>query len=79
MNVNRGRENILRALNLIAKTRPSVDPRNVVIKSFFDTKYMEIADIFLTYTDPGIFIKLSIIDPNHQKTYDEYRAKQQGG
>lgn len=79
VNVDRGRENILRALNLIAKTRSSVDPRNVVIKSFFDTKYMEIADIFLTYPDPAIFIKLSIIDPNHQKTYDEYRAKQQGG
>lgn len=79
LNADRGWKNILRALDLIAKAKNSVDPRNVVIKSFFDTKYMEIADTFLTYPDQTIFIKLSNIDPAHQKTYEEYRAKQQGG
>ena len=79
LNPESGWRNILRALDLITKTRASVDPRNVVIKSFFDTKYMEIADTFLAYPDRAIFIKLTTMDPMHQKTYEEYRVRQQGG
>jgi hypothetical protein len=77
--VNRPRawKNILGALDMIAKTKAVVDPRNVVIKSFFDSNYMELAGTFLTYPDPAVYIKLSSIDPSHQKTYEEYRAKRQ--
>jgi hypothetical protein len=78
VNKPRAWSNILKALEVIAKTKERVDPRNVVIKSFFDTKYMELAETFLAYPDPAVYIKLSNIDPSHQKTYDEYRTKRQG-
>jgi len=77
VNPPRAWKNILKALDMIAKTKSIVDPRNVVIKSFFDSKHMELAETFLTYPDPAVYIKLSNIDPSHQKIYEEYRAKRQ--
>jgi hypothetical protein len=74
-----GLSNILKALDIIAKTKSTVDPRNVVIRSFFDTKYLELADIFLAHPDPQVYIRLSTIDPSHQKTYEEYLKKRLGG
>ncbi|MDP2207436.1 MAG: hypothetical protein Q8K98_01510 [Bacteroidota bacterium] len=44
-------------------------------KTFFDTKYLELCDIFLDYPDIQVFDKLNKIDPSHQKYYDEYKAK----
>lgn len=79
INPERAWRNILKALDLIAKTKTVVDPRSVVIRSFFETKYMEIADTFLNYPDPAVYLKFDAIDPSHQKTYDEYRAKRAGG
>ena len=79
INMNRGWSNILKALDIVAKTKSAVDPRNVVIKSFFDTKYMELAEIFLPYPDQAVYIKLSNIDPSHTKTYEEYRTRKRGG
>ncbi len=74
-NPDRAYENILEALRTVAGVRKQADPRNIIIKSFFETKYKEIADIFSKYPDPQIYATLSTIDPNHQKTYDEYRAQ----
>ena len=51
------------------------DPRNIIIKTFFDTKYQEIAEKFLTYPDVNVYSELNAIDPSHIKTYSEYRAK----
>ncbi len=79
INPERAWSNILKALNLIGKTRAMVDPRSAVIRSFFDTKYMEIADTFQSYPDPSVYLTFDAIDPGHQKTYDEYRAKRSGG
>ena len=79
VNQVRGWSNMLKALDIIAKTKASVDPRNVVIRSFFDTKYLEISDTFLSYPNQDIYIKFSNIDPSHQKTYDEYLKKRRGG
>jgi len=39
---------------------------------FFDAKYQELGDIFADYPDRTIYRKLSLIDPNHEKTYDDY-------
>ncbi|MBM2841819.1 MAG: hypothetical protein HW412_2347 [Bacteroidetes bacterium] len=79
VNRARGWSNTLKALDIIAKTKAVVDPRNVVIRSFFDTKYLELADTFFSYPNPDVYIKLSNIDPSHQKTYDEYLKKRSGG
>ncbi len=72
INRSRAQENIVRALDIIFKVRNNVDPRNLAVRAFFDAKYQELADIFADYPDKTIYRKLSIIDPNHQKTYDDY-------
>ena len=68
---------ILQALEMIGETSKRVDPRNLVIKSFFDAKYLEIAELFASYPERSIYAKLGVIDPNHRTTYDEYRAKRE--
>jgi len=71
----RGFANILSALESVGKLKKEVDPRNVLIKSFFDTKYLEIADLFSNYPDRSIYAKFGVLDPSHQITYEEYRNK----
>jgi hypothetical protein len=66
---------ILSSLEAIAKLRKKLNTRSYSIKFFFDTKYLEIADTFLPSNDAEIFTRLSVYDPSHQKTYDEYKGK----
>lgn len=68
-------KNILTALQMIGTVKKNSDPRNLVIRTFFEAKYKEIAEIFTTYPDRGVYLFFSQIDPAHQKTYDEVRAK----
>jgi hypothetical protein len=63
------------ALEQIGMARKTVDSRNLAAKSFFDTKYLEIAEVFQDYPDPNFYVLMSKIDPAHQKTYEEYRLK----
>lgn len=76
INRERAQENIVRALDIVAKVRNNVEPRNLVVRMFFDAKYQELADILSTYPDRTIYRKLSILDPNHQSTYDGYLTRQ---
>ncbi len=71
----RGQANVLRALTMIEKARKQIDQRNLFLKALFEAKYLEIADVFLSYPDPEIYTRISKIDPSHQSTYDEYRTK----
>jgi hypothetical protein len=71
----RAQQTILDALEEIAASRKALDPQNLAIKAFFDTKYLEIAQLFLDYPDRNVYGRLTRIDPNHQKTYEEYSAK----
>lgn len=71
----KGWANMKGALEQIGTTKKSIDTRNLMFKSFFDTKYLEFAEIFLEYPDPAVYMMLSKLDPSHQKTYDEYRLK----
>ena len=63
------------ALDKIAKLKEKINQTSLVIKTFFDTKYLEIAEVFLKSNDPMIYSRLSRIDPEHTKTYDEYAEK----
>ena len=76
-NPSRGLANMLAAVERIGRAKKEVDPRNIVIKTFFDTKSMEIADKFFrfNYPDPSVYVKFSVIDPSHQNTYEGYRKK----
>lgn len=42
---------------------------------FFDTKALEIADIFLNYGDKNIYDRLIQIDPAHQRIYEDAKKR----
>jgi hypothetical protein len=75
VNPSRAYKTILHAVETIGRISKQSDPRNQIIKVLFDTKYMEIADLFAAYPDQSVYIKLSAIDPAHQKTYEDYRTR----
>ena len=68
--------NIIQAIEIIGKIKRLSDPRNQVIKAFFDTKYMELADLFVKNPDKSVYNTLANIDPAHLKTYEEYSQKE---
>jgi hypothetical protein len=74
-NKQRGLANIARAIEKISIARKTLDPRNLAFKTFFDTKYMELAEVLREYPDRAIYLTLSRVDPYHQSTYDEFRTK----
>ena len=71
----KGLDNILKAVETIAEMRQKQDPRSILVKTFFDSKYLEIADVFLSWPDRGIYDRLIVADPGHQGTYDTYRRR----
>ena len=75
LNPSRAQENVVRAIDIITKARANVEPRNLAFRCFFDAKYQEVAEVLESYPDRAIFRKLSVIDPNHQKTYDDYMKR----
>ncbi len=71
----RGLKNILDSVYKIGKAKREADPRNIAIRVFFDTKYLELADLFQTYPDGSVYVALSNIDQAHRTTYEEYAAR----
>lgn len=71
----KGLENILKAVETISQLRERQNPRSILARTFFDAKYMEIAEIFQQYHDRSVYARLVTADPSHQGTYDEYRSK----
>lgn len=71
----KGLENMLKAVEMISQLRERQNPRSILVRTFFDAKYMEIAETFLQYPDRSVYSRLATADPNHQGTYDEYRRK----
>lgn len=71
----RGLDNILKAIESIADMRQKQNPRSILVKTFFDSKYLEIADIFLPWPDRGVYDRIKAADPAHQGTYDGYRGR----
>ena len=65
----RARKNILGALERIAKVRDKINTPSLVIRTFFDTKYQEIAEVFEGDPDATVFEKLIKIDPSHEQAY----------
>jgi hypothetical protein len=55
---------------LVKNNQPSL-----AVRTFFDTKYLEIAEAFLDYSDETVYTRLVKIDPVHQSTYEEYAKK----
>lgn len=71
----RARKNILTSLQKIANLQKKINRSTLSIRVFFDTKYLEIADIFLKEPDLTVYTELSKIDPAHQQTYSDYSQR----
>ncbi len=71
----KGLGNILQAIESLGELRQRENPRSVLVKTFFDAKHLEIAEIFLQYGDRSVYKRLATADPQHQGTYEDYRIK----
>jgi len=71
---SRALESIVETIDIFESIRQN-DPRNLLLRMFFDTKYGEISEILLDYPDRTVYDRLSSIDPSHRSTYEEYRIK----
>lgn len=71
----RGLESMIGAIESIADMRQKQNPRSILAKTFFDSKYLEIAELFLPWPDRDIYDRISVADPAHQGTYDTYRRR----
>ena len=69
----RARRNILAALEKIGNLQEKINMRTLVLNTFFETKYLEIAQTFAKDPDLTIFSRLSKIDPTHQQDYERAR------
>jgi len=67
-------ERISQSLEIIGKVK-KLEVRSFIIKAFFETKHMEIAQTLTDYYDKSIYRKLMEIDPDHASTYEEYSKK----
>lgn len=71
----RALQNIVDAIMMIGEVKKGADPRNQILRIFFDTKFKEIAELMVERGDPNMFLELVGIDPTHQTTYEEYRRR----
>ncbi len=71
----KGLENMLAAIASINDIRLHQNPTSVVVKQFFDAKYIEIAEAFQSYPDRSVYETLSVYDQEHRATYQEWKTK----
>ncbi len=62
---------LIELIKVIEDLRKKVFARSIVLKVFFDTKYLEFCEELKGYKDKSIFDKLKRIDPAHISTYNE--------
>jgi len=73
--LGKGMESLLRAIESMAELRQKLNPRSLLVKTFFDTKYLEIAETFLQYPRKSVYERISKADPAHQGTYTDYSRR----
>lgn len=71
----KGMETMLRSLEAIGDLRKKQDPRSILVKTFFDAKYQEIAEVFLRWPNRDVYQRIASADPLHQSTYLEYSTR----
>ncbi len=67
----RGYENIMVLLNAIKTLKSTSNPRGILFKNFFDTKYSELAEVMRASNITGAMQLLIQIDQSHQSAYEE--------
>lgn len=68
---------LLNFIKTLEDLRNKVFSRSILLKVFFDTKYLEFCEILRNYPDKSIFDRLKKIDPAHISTYDEYQRRRE--
>jgi Domain of unknown function (DUF4835) len=63
------RKNIIGFVQQTGDLKRDVNPRSLIIKAFFDTNYLELADIFKNYQDNSVIQLLCNVDPAHAIVY----------
>ncbi len=71
----KAKRNMMAALDKIGTLTIKMIRPSQVVKIFFDTKYLEIAESFKGYSDPEVFTRLMSIDPAHRQTYEDARDR----
>jgi hypothetical protein len=69
----KGKKTILAALEMIGNLQQKINQPSLIIRTFFETKYLEIADTFTGYTDMDVFQRLIVVDPSHKQAYEKAR------
>lgn len=69
----RARKNMLASLEKIGTLMDKVNGRSLIIKIFFEAKYLEIAQTFTKEPDQTVWNKLEKIDPAHVSDYERYK------
>ncbi|MFA6467452.1 MAG: DUF4835 family protein [Bacteroidota bacterium] len=64
-------ENMLFLINNIVTLKQSSNPRAILFKNFFDTKYGELAEVFKGYGDKSVYQLLIQVDQAHQTAYED--------
>jgi hypothetical protein len=68
-------DNMLKSIEAINDVRRRQNPTSVIVKQFFDAKFREIAEVFLSYPDRQVYETLSSYDQEHRTTYQESKLK----
>lgn len=66
-----GYKNIINLIKDLEKRKDNLDPRNVLLKVFFEAKSSEFVDVLKDYPDKSILEILKKIDPQHSSKYDK--------
>lgn len=70
----KGYENIVSMLTNIKALKQNSNPRALLFRIFFETKYGELAEVMKGYSDRNIYQTLVQLDQNHQKAYEDAAA-----
>ena len=71
---NEAHRNVLIALENINNVRRNYQ-NSIIIRNFFDLKYIEIAEFFKDYPDPSIYNKLAEYDRAHYIEYEKFLVR----
>lgn len=71
VNKEEAQEHIANLVKVLDEMKNKTDINSVLLRTFFDSKYGEIADLLADYKDNDIFNKLKRIDPAHIAKYNE--------
>ncbi|MDA0987438.1 MAG: DUF4835 family protein [Bacteroidetes bacterium] len=70
-----GQKNIISIFEQAKIIKTEVNPRSQILKTFFDTKYLEVVESLKDYEDKTIIPLLGSVDPAHQLYYEQIAKK----